>query len=246
MTAFKYDGLSPSALAHLAGVPRIALHEHVPSTMDAAHDLAELGAPAGTIVLAERQTAGRGRGGRAWVSSPGASITMTLIERPTDARAVSVLSLRLGLRAAEVLDRYATSPVQLKWPNDLMLPGGKLGGILVEARWRNQRLDWAAIGIGINVAEPGLRGTAGLVEGVARLDILAQLVPALREGVAAKGDLTDVELSSYQLRDWARGRQAMLPVSGMVRGLSPAGALIIDTTGGPVECTSGSLVLSGS
>lgn len=241
----RYDGLSASALAHMCGVPRVALFTEVQSTMDAAHDLAEQGAPDGTLVLTDRQTAGRGRGGRTWMSAPGDSITMTLIERPDDAQAVAVLSLRLGLCAAQVLDRYASGAVQLKWPNDLMMPAGKLGGILVEARWRNQRLEWVAIGIGINVAPSDVPETAGLAPGAARVDLLGELLPALRVAASASGGLTEPELAAFALRDWARGREALLPAAGIVRGLSAAGALIIDTANGPVECTAGSLVLTG-
>lgn len=213
--------------------------------MDAAHELAGQGAPAGTLVLTDRQTAGRGRAGRTWMSAPGQSITMTLIERPADADAVGVLSLRLGLCAARVLDRHADRAVQLKWPNDLMLGPGKLGGILVEARWRSQSVEWVAIGIGVNLAAPG-PGTAGLLPGTTRTELLGELLPALRAGATAVGGLTAKELAEYTSRDWARGRQASEPVAGVVRGPSPSGALIIDTANGPVECTAGSLVLTGN
>lgn len=213
--------------------------------MDAAHELAGEGALAGTVVLTDRQTAGRGRGGRTWASTPGQSLTMTMIERPADPEAIGVLSLRLGLRAARVLDRYAMEPVQLKWPNDLMLREGKLGGILVEARWRNQSPEWVAIGIGVNIVPPGRAGTAGLTPGTVRVEALGELLPALREGARAVGGLSAGELVEYAIRDWARGRVASAPAKGVVRGPSPSGALIIDTANGPVECTAGSLVLTG-
>lgn len=213
--------------------------------MDAAHELAGQGAPAGTVVLTDRQTAGRGRGGRAWSSEPAQSLTMTMIERPADADAIGVLSLRIGLRAARILARYAAEPVQLKWPNDLMLSEGKLGGILVEARWRSQSPEWVAIGIGINIVPPGRPGTAGLAPGTVRVDVLGELLPALRAGAIAAGCLSAAELAEYARRDWARGRVASAPARGVVRGPSPSGALIIDTANGPVECTAGSLVLTG-
>ena len=214
--------------------------------MDAAHALAEQGAPAGTVILTDRQIAGRGRGGRSWSSPPGTGITMTLIERLDDPEAVAVLSLRLGVHAAPVLDRFAPDVVRLKWPNDLLLPAGKLGGILVEARWQSQRLEWVAIGIGINVEMPDVPGGAGLATGVHRLDVLSELVPALRAGAAVRGALLPSELEAFGSRDWARGRMATMPAAGTVRGLSPSGALIIETATGPVECMTGSLVLTGA
>jgi len=240
-----FDGLDAAELARRCGVPRVALFPELASTMDAAHELAGQGAPAGTVVLTDRQTAGRGRAGRSWTSAPGQSVTMTLIERPNDPDAVAVLSLRLGLRAARVLDRQAASRVQIKWPNDLMLSAGKLGGILVEARWRHQRLEWVAIGVGINVASPGLPGTAGLAPETARLELLAELLPVLRGGATTTGGLTARELEEYASRDWARGREVREPARGVVRGASASGALIVDTANGPVECMAGSLVLTG-
>src|SRR5688572_8245425 len=121
--------------------------------MDVANALAGEGAPAGTLILADAQLAGRGRSGRRWESNSGDGIWMTLIERLNDVSAIDVLSLRIGLRAARALDRFAGVRVGLKWPNDMYLPAGKLGGILVESRWRGPRPEWTAIGIGINVRD---------------------------------------------------------------------------------------------
>lgn len=242
----RYDGFTAEALAHLCGVPRVALWSELGSTMDQAHALAESGSAAGTLVLTDRQTAGRGRGGRPWASEPGQSITLTLIERPADAEAIAVLALRLGLRAAGVLDRFAGEPVLLKWPNDLMLRAGKVGGILVEARWREQRAEWVAIGIGINLASPAVPGSAGLDTHVPRAALLSELVPALRAGAQARGSLGEAEIAAFAARDWARGREARSPAPGIVRGVSSRGALVLETTAGLVECATGSLVLTGA
>ncbi len=149
-------------LARVLDAPLLAWYPELPSTMDVAHALAQRGAPSGTVVLADAQTRGRGRGGKHWRSGPGAGLWMTLIDRPTDASGLDVLSLRVGLRAARALDRYTSTPIALKWPNDLMLPGGKLGGILVEVRWREQRPEWVAVGIGVNLVDPGVPGATAL------------------------------------------------------------------------------------
>ncbi|HYD54232.1 MAG TPA: biotin--[acetyl-CoA-carboxylase] ligase, partial [Gemmatimonadaceae bacterium] len=134
-----YDGIDRETLAARLGVPRLALFAEVTSTQDVANALAGDGTPAGTLVLADAQLAGRGRHGRRWASEAGAGIWLTLVERPTDAAALEVLSLRLGLEAARVLDGWADAPVRLKWPNDLLVGEAKLAGILVEVRWREQR-----------------------------------------------------------------------------------------------------------
>ena len=90
-----YDGVAADLLAERLALPRAELFEAVGSTMDVAHGLASDGAPAGTLVLANTQLAGRGRGGRRWAAEPGAGVWLTLIERPNDVGAVEVLSLRV-------------------------------------------------------------------------------------------------------------------------------------------------------
>lgn len=233
-------------LARRLDLPHVCWHASVPSTMDEAHALAAAGAPAGTLVVADRQSRGRGRGGKSWSSPPGGGLWMTLIERPLDASGFDVLSLRVGLRAAHVLDRFAPVLVQLKWPNDLMLPTGKVGGILVEARWREQRPEWVAIGIGVNLVRPGdQEGAASLGTGSEREEVLAELVPAIRGAAAARGALTQREMEAFAARDWARGRRVTAPVAGTVVGISPAGAVRIATPAGVLERTSGSLTIEG-
>jgi BirA family biotin operon repressor/biotin-[acetyl-CoA-carboxylase] ligase len=243
--AYRYDGWAEGELALHLGVPRVALFERIGSTLDAAHALAASGAPAGTLVLAEQQTEGRGRGGKRWSSAPGAGIWLTLVERPADAEALSVLALRLGLRAAAVLDRFTSDRVQLKWPNDLHVGGRKLAGILVESRWRDGRPDWVAIGMGINVLPPaGEPGAAALSSGGARVEVLGELLPALRAAAQARGALSPAELSAFAARDLARGRRCTEPGAGTVRGLTPSGELVVHTGAGDVTFRAGSLVLA--
>jgi BirA family biotin operon repressor/biotin-[acetyl-CoA-carboxylase] ligase len=245
--AASYDGRTAASLSRLLDVPRLIVQDSTASTMDDAHSLATGGAPAGTLVIADRQTSGRGRAGRRWASETGQGIWMTLIERPNDAEAVDVLSLRLGLRAARALDRYAASPVRLKWPNDLYVGDGKLAGILVEARWRANRLDWVAIGIGVNVRAPAdVENAASLAPDVDRVDVLAELVPALRAAALARGPLSASELDEFAARDMAAGRACVTPASGRVRGITSAGELLVDTDGGPRAFRDGSLTFAGA
>lgn len=239
----RYEGYTGAALAALLDVPRAEVWESVTSTLDVAHALAAADAPAGTLVLAERQTSGRGRSGRRWASAPGAGIWLTLIERPLDTAAAELLSIRLGLRAARALDRFAPSPIALKWPNDLYAGGGKLAGILVETRWREQRIDWVAMGFGLNVRAPAdVVGAASLRPGTSRLEVLAELVPALRAAAAGRGPLSDAELAEWSARDLARGRRVREPAPGVVLGIDAHGALIVRSPAGELACRSGSLV----
>jgi BirA family transcriptional regulator, biotin operon repressor / biotin---[acetyl-CoA-carboxylase] ligase len=244
----RYDGASAEELRLRLGVPRVAVYTSLASTMDIAHALAAEGAPAGTLVLADHQTAGRGRGGRSWQSEAGAGIWLTLVERPQDAHAVEVLALRAGLRAAVVLDRSAGGLVGLKWPNDLYLSGRKLAGVLIEARWQDGAPTWVAIGIGINVRVPASlhADAAGLQPGVHRGDILAAVIPALRGAAAVRGVLTADELAEFARRDIARGRACTAPGAGRVEGVAATGEIMILHQGVARGYRSGSLVLAGA
>jgi BirA family biotin operon repressor/biotin-[acetyl-CoA-carboxylase] ligase len=211
--------------------------------MDVAHALGAEGAPSGTLVLAEEQTAGRGRGGKAWRSRHGAGIWMTLLEQPNDSEALGVLSIRLGLKVAPVLERYASEPIRLKWPNDLLVGAGKVAGILVETRWRERQVDWVAIGLGVNIRTDDGESSGALREGTRRVEVLAELVPALRAATRARGTLSPAELERWTARDHAVGRVCRLPVPGRVRGLAPDGSLIVDRGGETALARAGSLVL---
>jgi BirA family transcriptional regulator, biotin operon repressor / biotin---[acetyl-CoA-carboxylase] ligase len=246
-----YDGVDERALAARLAVPLVRAYAVTSSTQDEAHRLAAGGAAAGTIVIADAQTAGRGRGGKRWASGSGAGIWLSLIERPLAGDAVEVLSLRIGLAAARVLDGFAGECVRLKWPNDLHLAAGKLAGVLIEARWRTaapdeRRLDWVTIGIGINVRRPpDSFGRASLLPTATRLGVLDALVPALRAAASATGTLADGELVEYRERDLARGRRCASPAEGVVEGIDASGALIVVTADGRRAYRGGSLILEG-
>jgi BirA family biotin operon repressor/biotin-[acetyl-CoA-carboxylase] ligase len=230
-------------LAAELSLPRVVVLDEVDSTMDVANDLAAEGTPAGTLVLADAQLSGRGRAGRRWESRAGEGIWLTLLERPNDVLALDVLSLRVGIRVARALDRFSPALVELKWPNDLFLAGGKLGGILVESRWRGNRPEWTAIGVGVNVRGVRYPRAAALGAVVSRLEVLGELVPAIRAAAAARGHLSEAELAEFALRDIAAGRYAAEPVTGRVIGIAPDGALLVETPTGSTPVREGSLVL---
>src|SRR5688572_6045639 len=211
---------SPEEIAERLALPRVELFDEVGSTLDVAHDRAGKGAVAGTLILADAQTAGRGRLGRSWTSEPGSGIWLTLIERPRDRSALDVLSIRCGLAIVHALEPLIGEPLRLKWPNDVYRGRGKLSGILVEARWRGTDVDWVAIGVGLNVRAPADQGRAAGIDstGVSRNEALMAIVPALRAAAGATGPLTDDELEEFAERDFARGHRVIEPARGVVQG----------------------------
>jgi BirA family biotin operon repressor/biotin-[acetyl-CoA-carboxylase] ligase len=240
-----WDGHTAGALAHRCAVPHVELLVETGSTLDVAHALAEADAPAGTVVVADFQRAGRGRQGRTWSSQLGGGVWCTVIERPRDPRALDVLSLRVGLRIAEALDGLAGEPVSVKWPNDLVLRGGKVAGILTEARWAGSSLGWVAVGVGVNVTPPPDQDRAtGLPAGVRRSDVLDAVVRAVRSAASANGELSAAELERYRARDVLVGRRITSPSVGTVRGIAPSGALLVDGARGPEQHRAGTIVLA--
>jgi BirA family biotin operon repressor/biotin-[acetyl-CoA-carboxylase] ligase len=182
--------------------------------------------------------------GRAWRSEAGAGVWLTLIERPRDVAALDVLSLRIGLALAPVLDAFTGTPVRLKWPNDLYVGARKLGGILVEARWRESAPEWTAIGVGVNVRAPeGEPRAIGIAPGVSRAALLTRMVPAMRAAAARTGPLDRSELAAFAARDAVAGRRCREPVAGLIQGIDPSGALVVDVGSEIAIIRAGSLVL---
>jgi BirA family biotin operon repressor/biotin-[acetyl-CoA-carboxylase] ligase len=240
-----YDGVSVDALVSRLGLRAVVAYDTVGSTLDVAHSLASRGLTAGTLVVADAQSAGRGRMGRTWQSEAGGGVWLTLVERPPAGPALDVLSLRIGLALAPALEQFAASPIRLKWPNDLYVGDRKLAGILVEARWRDGVPEWVAIGVGINVRVPGAEPNAiGLVEGTRRVDVLSHAVLAIRDAVQRVGPLSESELRDFATRDLAVGRRCLEPIPGCVLGIDPSGALRVDVGSDVSLIRGGSLVLS--
>jgi len=220
-------GLPPLTL----GSPR-AHFRLTDSTNEQARRLAELGAPHGTLVTASAQSSGRGRQGRSWFAPPGRALLCSLVLREFR----RLLPLAAGVAVAEALGDGA----QVKWPNDVLLEGRKVAGILVEGRPQE---GWAVLGIGINVAVsaddlPGeLRAHAGgLGLGPAQVEpMLARLLDRLEPWLSARDE--DV-LRALRARDalhgrpvrWAgrAGRGDGIDDAGRLRVLTEEGVIVLD------------------
>ncbi len=183
----RYDGLDAEELRRRTGAARVELRASVRSALDVAHELAAAGAPHGLLVLAEEQTAGRGRQGRSWHSPAGAGVWVVALLRPAAPPSAGALAIRVGLRLVEAVVEIAPRAApRLKWPNDLVVRHRKAGGVLCEARWQGERLGWIAVGIGVNVRgplAPALRHTAIALKAaeatVTRVRLLEALAPRL-------------------------------------------------------------------
>jgi BirA family biotin operon repressor/biotin-[acetyl-CoA-carboxylase] ligase len=131
---------------------RLHCEETVDSTNRVAMGLAQEGAPEGTVVLADRQTAGRGRMQRSWQSPPGCNLYLSVILRPAipphDAAQITLLA---GVAVAEAISAVCPGRVRIKWPNDLLIGGRKVCGILAESRTAAGRIDLVIVGVGLNV-----------------------------------------------------------------------------------------------
>jgi BirA family transcriptional regulator, biotin operon repressor / biotin---[acetyl-CoA-carboxylase] ligase len=216
------------------------------STQDLIHELGADGADDGTAVVAVEQTAGRGSRGRAW-ASPRGGLWLSVLCRPAAAAPPEALSVRVALAVADALETQALTaadapPVQLKWPNDLLLAGRKIGGILSEARWQGERLGWIAVGVGINVSNPlplELQAVAAALEefapGIRTGDLAPAVIAAVRGAARIPVPLDAAERARFAARDALAGRLLREPTAGTADGIEADGALRVRRPDGGVD-----------
>jgi BirA family biotin operon repressor/biotin-[acetyl-CoA-carboxylase] ligase len=240
---------------------RFACLGTIDSTNGTAMEMAEGGAPHGTVVVADGQTRGRGRMGRRWLSPPGRNIYVSIVLRPVlPVAQVPRLSLVAGVALADAVEE-AGVPASLKWPNDLYLGDRKAGGILAEMASGADRVRHVVIGVGINVnlgedEIPGeLRGVATSLRIRAgrefeRTGLLARFLDAFagRYGDFVAGGFPAVR-DGWSRRDFLAGRPVLLRSGGredrgVAGGVDAEGALLFrrDVDGASVAVHSGEIV----
>jgi BirA family biotin operon repressor/biotin-[acetyl-CoA-carboxylase] ligase len=238
---------------------RVRWVDETGSTNDDLVAAAREGAADGTVLVADHQTAGHGRRGRSWSAPPGSSLLCSILLRPDiDPDDLHLLTTAVGVAAAEAVDEELAVPVGLKWPNDLvgLTAQGeirKLGGILAQAVWADDRLDAVVIGLGLNVEWPhlvpvDLDGIAIALnhltdEPVDRADLLVSLLLRLDD------ILEDLDRAALHVR-WdhltvTKGADVRIElasgdaVEGVAEGIDERGRLLVRTPTGVETITAG-------
>ncbi len=229
--------MTSAAAMDRLGTPRVHFRL-TDSTNAQARELAGRGAPHGTVVTAAEQSAGRGRQGRTWTAPPGRALLCSILIRDPP----RLLPLAAGVAVAEV----AGPEAQIKWPNDVLVDGRKIAGILVEARLQE---GWAVLGIGLNVAvrESDFRGqlrdragTLGLEPGAIE-PTLEALLRGLERWFGADSDAV---LDAVRARDALLGREVRWGgQTGIGAGIDADGRLVVRTDAGEVRLDAGEVHL---
>lgn len=248
-----HRGRSGAAPAQRLGSP-IEHHLQLGSTNDRAIEAARSGAPEGLVVVTDLQTAGRGRRGRTWLSPEGGLYFSMLLRPPLEARRLALLGITAGLGVVRGLEALGIEDVGLKWPNDVVVGGRKVAGVLIEASVDVERVAWAVVGVGIDAdqAPTDLAGEAvGLAELRAPADALSRAAV-----LAAALDWIEPELERLYSGDPALMADATaccetlgsdvvvtLPDGSAVEGTAMAldhdGCLVLITALGEVRLASG-------
>jgi BirA family transcriptional regulator, biotin operon repressor / biotin---[acetyl-CoA-carboxylase] ligase len=247
------DALGGQLRSRLIGGPFLH-HEEVASTHAEARALAIDGASEGTVVVAESQTAGRGRLGRHWLSPAGQGLLVSVVLRPPLPMSdVHLLTLVVACAAARAIESMTGVPIDIKWPNDLISGDRKVGGILLEIGGTQDVVEWVVVGIGINVNTdlselPAMVSrTAGSLKSasgtaVDRTELLARILLQLDvEYTAALAFGFARALDGFRDRDYLLGRDISVqtkdgPVPGRAAGINEYGALIVKLSKEQMRC----------
>ncbi len=254
------DRLTEARLRTTLGQRPFRLYAQIGSTNDAAREWAAAGAPHGAVVLAEEQIAGRGRFARRWNAPPGTALLLSVIIRPglTHQKYMARLPLIGALAVVEALTPTPLPqvgegqiPIGIKWPNDALLNGRKVAGILAETEWQGNTPDGGILGIGLNV-RVDFSGTELETRAISAEPALGVLIDrvALLTNLLARVDYWTARLSSPALIDTWRSKLVTIgqritarfadddqaaSISGVAIGVDDSGALLVQADDGTLH-----------
>jgi BirA family biotin operon repressor/biotin-[acetyl-CoA-carboxylase] ligase len=242
------------------GDPLAHYHE-IGSTNDAALSAARAGAPAGSVFVADHQSAGRGRTGKTWLSKAGAGLLFSVLLRPrSSAELSSSLTLAVGLGVRAALETVAAGHFTVKWPNDVLANGRKVAGVLCEGLLSGRELDAIVVGVGINVARqelpPDLTGAVTCLEDLVLAgDVVPSREELLVEALAAIESRARRHLGGgfallhdeFTAHDALAGRRVSVSgaseARGLARGVDHDGQLLVEDDGVVMSLRSGTVRL---
>jgi BirA family transcriptional regulator, biotin operon repressor / biotin---[acetyl-CoA-carboxylase] ligase len=240
----------------MAGLPQLRLTGPVwhfltvPSTNDLAKDLARRGYPEGMVLLAETQSAGRGRLGRVWESPPGTGIYLSLLLRPPlPPTELPKLTLTAAVAVVEALEEVTALNIGIKWPNDILFGGKKLGGILTEMETESDQMSHVILGVGLNINTQefpehlaSLATSLGCTGRIySRLAIVRAFLNAMDRWYSTflergfEPILMAWHRNAETLGKPVRVKLGSREVSGLALDVAPDGALLVEKPDGEVE-----------
>lgn len=226
---------------------KIYSFESVDSTNNCAKAVAALGAPEGTVIISEHQTAGRGRLGRQWQAEPRQNLMFSIVLKPNvPPETLNLLPLYVAVAIADGIEQTTGLRLECKWPNDLLYQGRKIAGILIEGSVKQNAVEYVIIGVGINVNQTKFEGellskASSLMNEcgreIDRTQLFREVIKSLESGYV------DVSKTGFQsvVPRWL-SRTSMLNrtvsvsqqgtiISGIMKGLSPDGGLVLQNNG---------------
>jgi len=259
MSALKTDNVTESSLTNeltgsictgWAGQP-VCVYETIDSTNAECTRLSKEGAIHGTVIVADMQTAGRGRRGRSWESPAGDNLYFSLLLKPELVpEKAPMLTLVMAVAVARAINQITGQNADIKWPNDLVMQGRKVCGILTEMRMEQTCIDHVVIGVGINVRDrsfseelkdkaTSLEAVCNMEEPISRKELLEAVLKAfedLYDDFVAAGDLTALQ-DTYNSLLVNRNREVTVldpqgNYNGIARGITSTGELIVELPDG--------------
>lgn len=248
---------------------KVECHQQIDSTNIRAKQLAETGEPEGTLIVAEEQTAGKGRRGRSWSSEKNIGVWMSLILRPqVKSTEVSCLTLVSAMAVAEAVRTLCQIPAYIKWPNDIVVSGKKVCGILTEMSSEMDYIHYVVVGIGINANHRSFspdiqdKATSLFLESGRKVDrqvLIASVMESFSRYYVRYMETKDMSLLLEEYNDMLVNRDREVQIyygmvedadpsqieRGTAKGIDASGALLVETKQGVKAVVSGEVSVRG-